>query len=247
MAKSDSSLPMYRQIIEFILEKINSGEWPVHHKIPSEAKLVDIFNTSRMTVNRAMRELTNDGRLVRKQGDGTFVASVKAQTALLEIHSIADEIRNRGGVYSCDVHLLCKEKAPPELALQLELKPYSSVFHSIIVHKDNNLPLLLVDRFINPEVVPEYLDQDFTQTSTTEYLIGVAPVEKVEHVVEALIPPSWIRELLDINEAEPCLTLYRTTWSQGQVATRSRFYYPGSRYSLGGTFTTSSKGTIRVA
>lgn len=247
MAKTDTTVPMYRQIMEYILSKINSGEWQVHERIPPEAKLVQLFDASRMTVNRALRELTSEGRLVRKQGNGTFVAPVKSQSALLEIKSIAEEIRSRGGEYSCDVHLLCEEKASPELALDLRLKPYSNVYHSIIVHKDNCTPILLADRFINPVVVPEFLEQDFTRTSVTEYLLTVAPVERVKHVVEALIPASWIRTLLDISAAEPCLSLNRTTWSKSQVATRSCLYYPGSRYSLGGTFTTSNKGVIRVA
>jgi len=247
MAKKDNIPPMYRQIMEYILNKMNSGEWQVYDKIPSEARLVTTFNTSRMTVNKALRELTNEGRLIRKQGNGTFVAPLKSQSALLEINSIAEEIRNSGGQYSCDVHLLCEEKAPPEIAAQMDLKPYSSIHHSIIVHKNDGLPILLADRFINPAVVPDYLNQNFTKIQPTEYLLQVAPVEKIQHVVEALIPASWIRELLDINEAEPCLTLYRTTWSKNQIATRSSFYYPGSRYSLGGTFATSSSGAIRVA
>ncbi len=237
---------MYRQIMEYILDKIDSGEWLVHQKIPSETKLVDIFQTSRMTVNRALRELTNSGHLIRKQGNGTFIAPAKSQSALLEINSIAEEIRNKGCEYSSDVHLLCEEKAPLELANHMELKPYSSVFHSIVVHKADGVPILLVDRFINPEIFPGYIDQDFTKTAITQYLLKAAPVEKIQHVVEALIPPSWIRELLDINAAEPCLVLYRKTWSFQQVATKSTLYYPGSRYRLEGTFTTSGTGSIQI-
>ena len=60
-----------------------------------------------------------------------------------------------------------------------------------------------------------------------------------EHVVEAMIPDAWIRDLLKISEAEPCLALRRKTWVQGKVATIGSFYYPGSRYSLGGSFSTS--------
>ncbi len=241
-----NTLPMYRQIMEYILHKIDSGEWLVHQKIPSEAKLVDTFQTSRMTVNRALRELTNSGHLIRKQGNGTFIAPAKSQSALLEIKSIAEEIRNKGCEYSSDVRLLCEEKASLELADQMELKPYSSVFHSIVVHKADGLPILMEDRIVNPKIFPGYIEQDFTQTATTQYLLKAAPVEKIQHVVEALIPPSWIRELLDINAAEPCLALYRKTWSYQQIATKSTLYYPGSRYSLEGTFTTSDTGAIQI-
>ena len=216
------------------------------HRVPSEAQLVKQFSTSRMTVNRALRELTSEGRLIRRQGNGTFVAPAKAQTALLEINSIADEILQNGGKYSCAVHLLCEEKAHPELAEQMQVSAYSAVYHSIIVHKNNNIPILLADRFINPAIAPEYINQDFMTIQATDYLLQVAPVEKINHVVEAMIPAAWIRDLLDINEAEPCLALYRKTWSQQKIATKSSFYYPGSRHSLGGTFSTQTTGAIRV-
>ena len=82
-------------------------------KIESEAELVAGLNVSRMTVNRALRELTAEGLLKRIQGRGTFVADRKPQAALLQIRSIAEEIRDRGGSYSCTVHLLQEEKAKP--------------------------------------------------------------------------------------------------------------------------------------
>lgn len=245
--RKKESLPKYRKIMDYILDKINRGEWQVDDKIPSEAELVRTFSTSRMTVNRALRELANEGILVRRQGKGTYVAPIKAQTTFLEINSIDEEIKSRGGFYSCDIHLLCEEKAPPELARQIGLTPYAPVYHSIIVHKSDGLPILLADRFVNPAVVPQYLEQDFTKTPPTQYLLNVAPVEKIEHIVEAQLPASWIRDLLNINEAEPCLTLYRKTWSKSLIATKSIFYYPGSRYSLGGTFKTVNKETIRVS
>ncbi len=87
-------------------------------KLFSEAELVAHFNTSRMTVNRAVRELTAEGRLVRKQGKGTYVASLKPKSAFLEISSIAQEIRKSGGKYSCEVDLFSEEKASPALLLR---------------------------------------------------------------------------------------------------------------------------------
>lgn len=244
--QDNDKAPLYSKIKKYILDKINTGEWQVHQKISTENELVTIFDTSRMTVNRALRELTAEGRLVRTQGKGTFVAPVKVQSALLEITSIASEIKNSGGIYSCNINLLCEEKAGPDIAIKMKIKPYTSLFHSILTHKNNGLPIQLADRLVNPAVVPHYLEQDFTKTSTADYLLTVAPVCKIEHVVEALIPPAWIRQLLEISEAEPCLVLHRTTWTDGIIATRSCFYYPGSRYSLGGKFSPSSAGAIQV-
>jgi GntR family histidine utilization transcriptional repressor len=243
---SHNNVPLYQQVKDYIVGKIESGTFQSGMKLESEAELVALLKVSRMTVNRALRELSAEGRIKRIQGKGTFVAEKKPQSALLDIQSIAEEIRQRGGIYSCTVHRLQEEKATPTLATAMELSPYTPVFHSIIVHRDNNIPIQLGYRYVNPSIAPQYLQQDFTRTTVSKYLLSFSPVTAVEHIVEALIPEPWIRELLEINSSEPCLALYRKTWVGEEIATFSTFYYPGSRYTLGGKFTPSAAGSIEV-
>ena len=87
--------PFYEKVKQEISEKIASGIWQPHDRIPSEAELVAQYGFSRMTINRALRELTDEGLLVRLQGVGTFVAEPKGQSALFEIRS-ADAGKNPG-------------------------------------------------------------------------------------------------------------------------------------------------------
>ncbi len=228
---------LYIQVKEYILSRIDSGEWQPDERIPSENQLVDSLNVSRMTVNRALRELATEGRLVRIQGVGSFVAQPKPMTTLFEIQSIDDEVRGWGGVYACDVHRLAEERAYPELATAMGVPEGAPVFHSIIVHRDRGRPVLLGDRYVNPVIAPGYLDQDFTAITPTKYLLKVAPVTKVEHIIEALLPDENTRSLLEVDAAEPCLVLHRQTWNDQLVGTHSRFTYPGSRYRIGGRFT----------
>lgn len=239
-----SALPLYQQVKKYIVDKITSGTLAPGRRIESESELVASLSVSRMTVNRALRELAAEGTIDRIQGKGTFVAEKKPQSALLEIRSIAREIRDRGGAYSCTVHLLQAEKAQPAIAAAMGLAPYADIFHSIIVHKDHNIPIQLGCRYIKPQVAPDFLEQDFTRYTVSDYLLQLAPVSAVEHVVEALIPEPWIRDLLEINSSEPCLALHRKTWVDDIIATFSSFYYPGSRYSLGGKFMPASAGGI---
>ncbi len=246
LAQASPITPLYQQVKDYILDLINSGTLRPGMRIASEAELVATMNASRMTVNRALRELTADGRLSRVQGRGTFVAGRKPQAALFTIQSIADEIRSRGGSYSCIVHLLQEEKATPSLAAAMDLAPYTPVFHSTIVHKENNVPIQIGCRYIRPDIAPHFLEQDFTRMTVSDYLLGIAPVTAIEHIVEALIPEPWIRDLLEINSSEPCLALHRKTWVGEIIATKSTFYSPGSRFTLGGTFTPTSPGSIGV-
>ena len=91
---------LYQEVKAYVLDLIKREEWPPHYRVPSEHALVERLGVSRMTVNRALRELSHEGRLYRVQGVGTFVAAQKPQSAFLTVRSIAEEIRSRGGVHS---------------------------------------------------------------------------------------------------------------------------------------------------
>jgi GntR family transcriptional regulator, histidine utilization repressor len=236
MALMSSPQPLYQKVKDHILGFIQEGVWVPDTCIPSENQLVEQLKVSRMTINRALRELTEAGYLVRLQGVGTFVAHPKPLKTLLEIRSIVDEITERGGSHSCDVHLLAAEKAFTELAIVMQIPVGAPVFHLVMVNRDRGIPVQLADEFVNPIAAPDYLQQDFTRINPTDYLLKNIPITDVEHIIEALRPDTWMRKLLGIDHEEPCLMLHRQTWCGDRVATHSRYIFPGTRYRIGGRF-----------
>ena len=74
-----SSVALYQQVKDFIAGRIQDGTWRPGDKLPSENDLVGQFGMSRMTVNRALRELVEQGRIRRVAGVGSFVADDKPQ------------------------------------------------------------------------------------------------------------------------------------------------------------------------
>jgi GntR family histidine utilization transcriptional repressor len=118
----------------------------------------------------------------------------------------------------------------------MQLAPGAEVFHAVLVHHDDGVPIQLADRYVNPKLAPDFLKQDFTRITPNEYLISLAPITQVDHVVEAVLADSKTQTLLKLKKSTPCLVLHRTTWSGAVVATHSRFIYPGTRYRLGGRF-----------
>lgn len=247
MAKKSDKLPLYRQVREDIMGRIVAGELQPGMRIDSENELVQRLGVSRMTVNRALRELTGEGVLRRLQGVGTFVAGSKPQSALFAIIPINEEIEQRGGRHSCEVLLLREERAQPQLAASLGLAAYGAVYHAQLLHKENGRPIQLADRYVNPRLAGDFLAQDFRHLTPSAYLLSLFPVTEVEHVIEAVVPELWVREHLGINEVEPCLVLHRRTWVGELIATKSTFYYPGSRHSIGGRFKPGAAGSLAIA
>ncbi|CAG8864280.1 HTH-type transcriptional repressor DasR [Pseudomonas fluorescens] len=228
--------PLYARVKQMITQQIESGSWPPHQRVPSESELVNQLGFSRMTINRALRELTAEGLLVRMQGVGTFVAEPKTRSALFEVNNIADEIAARGHQHSCQVIILAEEAAGSERALALDMREGQRVFHSLIVHLENGVPVQIEDRYVNAQAAPDYLRQDFTRQTPYAYLTQVAPLTEGEHVVEAILAEADECRLLQIDRAEPCLLIRRRTWSGRQPVTCARLIHPGSRHRLEGRF-----------
>lgn len=228
--------PIYEKLKMYIIEKICSREWPVNHRIPSESELVKLLQCSRMTVNRALRELTAEGYLLRIQGVGTFVTENKAHSSLLEIKNIAEEIAERGNYHHSKVLVLEEIKVLDRLLIKMKLHRNDTVYSSLIVHYENNIPIQLERKYVNPAMAPTYLSQDFERDTTNAYLVKVAPLSKGQHIVKAAMPSKEQADLLIISEHEPCLLIERTTWSNEVIVSYSELLYPADRYYLEGTF-----------
>ncbi|HXH04746.1 MAG TPA: histidine utilization repressor [Candidatus Competibacteraceae bacterium] len=226
-------LARYAEIKRHIVQMIEDGVWPVGERVPSENQLSEQFQVSRMTARRALQELTDEGLLVRSQGLGTFVAEPRPTSNLLEVRNIADEIAARGHRYSNRILRLEAVPASEAVAIALNLPRGSEVFHSLIVHLDNQIPLQLEDRYVNPLVAPEYLQQDFSQQTPNAYLMKVAPITEASHLVEAVLPDMETARLLELTQPEACLQIKRRSWSSRGVVSYVRLVHPGSRYRLG--------------
>lgn len=224
----------FEQIKRYVLKKIETGEWLENAPIPSENKLAEQFSVSRMTARRALNELQQENVLSRTQGAGTVVASLKNQGAMFEIRDISSEIKARGHKHTKQVITLTSQPASPDVAIKLGLPEGSLVFHSIVVHSENDTVVQYEERYINPNLAPDYLQLDLTQTTAHEYLSEVAPLTAATHSIEAIAANSDLANLLELQPNEPCLQLLRTTSSKQGVVAYSKLIYPGARYQLTG-------------
>mgnify|MGYP001155197213 CR=1 FL=1 len=231
VSTASADAPPYARVKQFLKDGLARGRWPPGALMPSEAELVAQFGVSRMTVNRAIRELQAEGLVERAQGVGTFAAPLHRVASTLTIRDLQEEIESRGQQHSAEVQLAREEAAPPALAERLGLEPGARVFHTLIVHRCNGVPLQYEDRYVNPACAPGYLDVDFTRTTPTHYLLEVAPLWEAQYAIEA-----DEARLLGIAERDPVLVVVRRTESRGVPITIARLVHPGSRYTFEGGF-----------
>ncbi|WP_068546951.1 histidine utilization repressor [Thalassotalea crassostreae] len=226
--------PKFTQIKQHIFNQIESGEWLEQQRIPSENELATQFEVSRMTARRALQELTDEGVLSRSKGSGTFVASFKSQSSLLEIRNIADEVQEAGHRYSAVPVTLEKSSADAAIAIELDIAIGDTIYFSKILHMQDGAPIQLEQRYVNAALAPEYINQDFSVITPHEFLSKEAPLTEATHEIEAVIAEQKIITLLDISNQQPCLQVKRRTWSRSGVVSLAILTSPGNKYRLGG-------------
>ena len=92
--------PLSKQVSDQLEQMIESGQYEVGQRIPTEPELMEMFSVSRNTIREAIKSLTWSGVLEVKQGDGTYVratnrfhANMKQKYAQVSLEDIA-EARN---------------------------------------------------------------------------------------------------------------------------------------------------------
>jgi len=229
--------PRYQQLKDIIIDRISAGDLRPSDRVPSENELVEAMSVSRMTANRALRELNDEGYVERIAGRGTFVSDFRSQSHLLEVQNIADEIDSRGHSHSSIVVRQSRQHARGEVARALNVEQGTDVIHLLLVHYENGSPIQVEDRHVLASFAPECVDQDFADVTPSAYLTSIAPLQEAEQVVRAVMPNGAVQQHLNIPDGEPTLVVIRRTWSKGRPVTFARLHHPGSCYELTGHYT----------
>ena len=138
---SVSSSPLYHQLKQRIADDIEKGNYPVGSRIPPEHELENIYQVSRVTVRRALAELTADGLLERKQGKGTFVSEPSVNRDMKSIHSFHDSCRKSGKRAGTRVIRIAEKPADAADCAELGLSAGERVIETVRVWKADDIPV----------------------------------------------------------------------------------------------------------
>ena len=232
---TDVSAP-YARVKQHLKDGLSRGRWSPGERMPSEAELVAQFGLSRMTVNRALKELQAEGLLQRVQGVGTFAAQLHRVSSTLTLRDLHEEIESRGHRHHAEVHTKRAQKAPAAIAARLGLAAGARVFHTVLLHFENGVPLQCEDRWVNPACSPTYLDADFTRTTPTQVLFETTALWRAQYTLEAACALPYEAHLLRIELDAPCLIVHRSTHTRDATITVARLVHPGQRWQLQGEF-----------
>ncbi|TMV04960.1 UTRA domain-containing protein [Ruegeria sediminis] len=221
----------YRDIKRTVLERIRSGTWRPDTLLPNEQELAVEFSCTRTTVNRALRELAEEGFLERRRKAGTRVLSAPQRQARFTIPLVRDEVEAGGGQYRYALVSAELQPAPEWLSARLQLRAAQEVMHVRCMHYSSNTPFQYEDRWIVAESVPQVAQADFSATGPNDWLVQTVPFTNVELTFLASRADATLAGFLDMPEGEPVFTAERTTWLQGRPVTFAKLYF-GAGYRM---------------
>lgn len=233
-------LPAYRRLQLLITSQLATGALKPGDSIPSENEFVNALGISRMTVNRAIRELSSAGYLTRVRGLGTFVSETGSNADFITVRNSADTLKRKEETHTQKVIVLQElhRATAPNFwkTSPLSEKMPDTVYHSVIVHYENDEPFQVEERFVAPQIAPNYLEQDFSKNTPAFYLGNIVPASYGVNRVDATHPDQNHRELLQLKESDPCLRIETLAYHHQELVLATCLIHPGSRIILEGEF-----------
>ena len=211
--QAESFSPLYAQLMHQLQADIHRGLYPVGSRIPPEHELEMNYGVSRVTVRRALQELTGEGLLERKQGKGTFVSMPRGKMQLKSLHSFHDSCHINHVRPSTDVIHIRECAADAADREELSLNEGGRILEVLRVRRANDLPVVLErNRF---SLAYAWLqDQDLSGSLYNllrEY--GVEPKLAVHDLSLRYASPEEA-EWLQIPEEAPLVCLHEVVFDQ---------------------------------
>jgi GntR family transcriptional regulator len=225
---------LYKQLLQNIEERVRRGELKAGDLVPSEAKLQEEFNMSRVTVRKALLELEQRGLVTRMHGKGTYISNTTVAQALgVEAHTIVETFQVAGVDLEVTV-LALTHIEPPEAIASLFDVPDQQLVCLSRVYSSEGEPIGVVHLYLPLALSGvAYILRDSKNPKETSYSVfeerlGLS-IGMVKHEINAVPVCAASATALGLAEGHICLTMDRTTCStQGAVIEFARFIYaPG--------------------
>lgn len=224
--------PIYQVVKDALRAQIESGELVAGEKVPGEEQLAVAFGCSRLTAHRALRELAEEGLVVRKRRAGTLVANRDSGGVLIRIPSIREEIEGRGFAYRYE--LLSRRHAVPSggVAEALGRGCGDRQLNVVCRHWADGRVFQHETRWINLRQVPTALDVDFSAISANRWLLENVPYSGVDHEISALVADARAAKALEVPVGTALLKIERVSRLGENAITHAAMLHPGTLFSL---------------
>ncbi|WP_277207532.1 GntR family transcriptional regulator [Isoptericola croceus] len=224
-----SPIPLYHQVATSIEAHIQSGTLAPGDFLENEVALAARLGISRPTARQALQELVDKGRLVRKRGVGTRVASERIRRTV-ELTSLQADLERAGRHPTTQVLTYEAVEATGDVAASLEVAPGTSVLHLERLRLADGEPLAVLSNYLPQESAPRRDELDEHGLYEALRARGIRPAVARQRI-GARTATAAEAEMLDEEPHAALLTMERTAYDDaGVVVEFGQHIYRASRY-----------------
>lgn len=214
-----SKVPLYLQLMEVLVKKIEEKEYIEHEQLPSERELCEIYNLSRITVRQALQDLEHERYIYKLHGVGTFVAPKLYNQNLVKLYSFTDEMDKVGKKPTTEVLSFNEIAIDERLSRKMNLEPLEEVFKVIRLRFADGEPLMYETSYLPKKVFPNLTEKDLKERSMYEvfqqdYKIGVT--KATEHLSATLIQEDE-GLYLKVDRNQPGMLIKRSAYHNDEL------------------------------
>lgn len=227
--------PLHVQLTDLLSEQIRAGELAIYTKLPSERELCAEYAISRITVRKALAELTHAGLVYSSVGKGIYVAEPRLERELQPLTSFTEDARRRGVSVSSRVLEAAIIHADNSLAIRLQVSQGVEVVKLHRLRLMDGTPAAIQCAYLPHHLCPNLLHHDFSSRSLLEVLRTEYELKLVgaESDIEAALAQPEEVSLLQLPTPAAVLVVEQTTYlNNDEVIEFVRSAFPGGRYRL---------------
>jgi GntR family transcriptional regulator len=213
-----SPLPLYYQLKQILLKHIQSDAINPGDLLPSEKELEEKYGVSQITVRRALQDLTVEGHIVRKAGQGSFVRQTKLEDRSATLGGFVKDLEAQG--YKVESQILDHgmRLATAQVAEKLSLEGAKDLFYLKRLVLADDEPIAITTAYLDVELSVSFTADELSSDSIfpllqQKYGIRLPRAQKSIEVTVTLedeaellcVPPNspaMLTELIVYNERD---------------------------------------------
>lgn len=173
-----SKIPLYLQLMEYLIKKIEANEYEVDEKLPSERVLCELHDLSRITVRQTLQELEREGYIYKLHGKGTFISPKSYNQDLVKLYSFTEEMKAMGKIPKTRVLSFQQIALDERLAAKMNLTSFDEVFQIVRLRLADAEPLMYETSYLPKKTFPNLTEEDLVNRPmydvfTEDYQVGV--------------------------------------------------------------------------
>lgn len=215
----ESRIPLYYQLMDIIIEEIETGKLKENDKIPSERELCKGYDISRVTVRQAIQELEKGNYIYKKHGKGTYVSPLKMKQNLLKFYSFTNEMKNIGKVPTSKVIDFEIIYSNEKISKKMGIETGTMLYKFTRLRLADETPMMIETSYVPYNRFPGIVKKDLENQAMYDIFTKrfEAVIAGAEEVFQPVLTRKNEAEALGIRANTPSMMIERYTFEKGNI------------------------------